>query len=83
MVRQIADHVIVGRHRIVAQQLPQAYKCLHSCQTGRGHVGLELQKLQLDLKIVAFADISRLQLCIADIDGLLKALEILKRELKS
>jgi hypothetical protein len=42
-----------------------------------------LQKLQLDLEIVAFTDVSRLELCLTDVYGLLKAFEILQRKLQS
>ncbi len=57
LVRQIANHVIIGRHRVVAQKLTQTNQRLHLRQTGGGHVGLKLQQLQLDLEIVAFADV--------------------------
>ena len=82
LVGKIADHVIVGGYSVVAQQLAQAYERLHSCQTGRGDVGLELQKLEFNLEIVAFPNESGLQLGFADIDGLLKTFQVLKRELK-
>src|ERR1700677_2829923 len=83
LIGQITNHVKIGRYRVIAQELPQSDKRLDLRQAGRGHVGLELQKLQLDLKIIAFADGASLELCLANIDSLLETLLILKREAKS
>lgn len=73
LVRQIANHVIIGRHRVVAQELTQANQRLLLGQAGRRHVRLKLQKLQFDLEIIAFPDVARFELCFANIDGLLEA----------
>ena len=74
LIRQIAHYVEIGRYRVVAQELAQADKGLHLRQAGGRDVGLKLQKLQLDLQIIAFANVSGFELRLADIDRLLKAL---------
>ena len=83
LIRQIAHHVEVGRYRVITQKLTQPDQRLHFREAGRGDVGLKLQKLELDLQIVAFTDVSRLELRLADIDRLLKAFQVFERELKS
>src|SRR6201999_3516395 len=47
-----------------------------------GNVGLELQQLQLDLQQVAFADVADSVLLFADPHCLLKAVEVLEREIE-
>jgi len=43
---------------------------------------LKLEQLQLDFEVVAFADVSSLKLNLADIDRLLKALEVFEGEIE-
>src|ERR1035441_3588858 len=82
LIRQIAHHVEVGRYRVVAQEPTQADERLFSREAGRRDVGLKLQKLELDLQIIAFTNVPRLELRLADIDRLLKAFQILERKLE-
>ena len=49
---------------------------MYSGQFGGRDIGLKLQKLQLDLQVVAFADIARLVLGLGDIDRIAEALQI-------
>ena len=82
LILQIPHHVEVRRHGIVPEEFAQTDQCLHPRQPGGRDIGLKLQKLELDLQIIAFTDVSRLQLLLADIDRLLKALQILQRKLE-
>ena len=82
LVRQVPHHVVIGRRRIVTQQLSKADQRLHLGQAGRRYVGLKLQQLQLDLQKVAFADGARVELRLGNIDGPLKILQVLLRELQ-
>ena len=77
LIRQIANHVVIGRNRIVAQQFPQRDQRLNSRQPGRRDVSLKLQQLQLDLEEVPLADIASLVLRLCNVNRLLKALQIL------
>src|SRR5271166_3369450 len=82
LILQIAHHVEVSRYGVVAEELPQADERLLFCQAGRRNVGLKLQELELDLQIIAFSDVSRFELRLADINRLLKSFQIVKRKLE-
>ena len=78
LVGQVADHVVIGGHRVVAEEPAQGDQRLHFRQAGGGDVGLKLQELQFDLQVVAFADVSGFELGFADVDCLLEAFQILQ-----
>ena len=80
LVGQVANHVEVGGHCVVSQEAAQAGEGLHLRQAGGRDVGLKLQELQLDLQVVAFSNVSGFELRLADVDGLLKTLQVLQRE---
>ena len=50
---------------------------MYPSQSGRRYISLELQELQFDLEVVAFADRTSIQLRLRDIDRLLEALQVL------
>ena len=82
MILQIADHIIVGGNRVVAKEFAQTDQRLHPRKTCGRDVGLKLEKLKFDLQVVAFTNVSSFQLCFADINRLLKALQVLQRKLE-
>ena len=43
LISQIPDHVVVGRHSVVAEQLPQTDQGLRLGQPGGGNIRLKLQ----------------------------------------
>jgi hypothetical protein len=47
------------------------------------NVGLELQQLKLDLEVVILANVPRFVARLADLDGILEALEVLLRQIQS
>ncbi len=82
LVFKRADNVVIRRHRLVSQQLPQVRQRLDSSQLGLFFVAFELQQLQLDHQIVVLTEAAGLVLSLADVNGLLKALQILLGKLE-
>jgi len=50
-----SGYVVVRNYRFIAEQLPQVRKSCHPGELRRGHVGLELKLLQLDLQQIVLA----------------------------
>src|ERR1035438_5047203 len=76
-------YVVVRAYRFISEQLPQIRQCLYPGQLCRGDITLELEHLKFDLQQIALADVTRFVTCFADIYGVLKTLEILRRQLQS
>ena len=77
LVVQRALHIVVIGDGFESQQLAQRRQALQLRQLGGRYVTLELQYLQLYLEEVAFAHISDAKPFIADVHGLLEALQVL------
>ena len=70
-------------YRFIAEQLAQIREPLHPGELRRGHIGLELKHLQLDLQQIVLADIARLVARLGDIHRVLEALEVLVGQFQS
>ena len=57
--------------------MPQVRKRLHFRELRLRSVGLKLQQLEIDLQVVVFADVAGSVALLADIHGVLKALQVL------
>ena len=83
LVVERPGHVIVRADRFISQQLPQVGQSLHPGEFRRGDIGLELEQLQLHLQQIVLAYVPCLISLLADGHCVLKALEVLLRQLQS
>src|SRR5271156_6315094 len=82
LIVERAFNVIVVGNGLEAQELAKGSERLDFRKFGGKHIGLELQQLQFDFEQVPFAHIARFEAELTDIDGFLKAVEILLGEIE-
>src|SRR5579859_6785056 len=82
LVVKLAVHVEIVSDGFKTDELAQGRKRLHLGELGVENIALELQKLKLDFEQVPFAHIAGFEAGLADVDGLLEAVEVLLREVK-
>src|SRR5262249_11413973 len=80
LVRKLSVANVTIRYGIKTQQLAKRRERLNFCELRGGNICLKLQKLQFDFQKVAFAHVADFEAFFADVDGLLKAVEILLSE---
>lgn len=83
LIIQLTLNVEVVWDGFKTDELPQACERLHFGEFCGENVVLELEHLELDFEQVTFAHVAGFVACLADVDSLLEAVEILLREIDS
>ena len=73
------DVVIIG-NGLKTEKLAESGETLQLGEFGGGNVALELQELEFNLKVVAFANVAGVKAFFADVHGFLEAVQVLLRE---
>src|SRR5690348_2050973 len=66
LIFELPGYVVIGRHGLIPEQLPQIREALNGGEPRLRYVRLKLQLLQFDLQQLVLADVTRIELRLAN-----------------